>query len=74
MKGKAEITLEELADLPEGLRLLIDTRDELSMAYGTIPGAIQIPNLLEQAEKGMAIIHSSNQVIKTIEIQKNILT
>ena len=53
MKGKAEITLEELADLPEGLRLLIDTRDELSMAYGTIPGAIHIPNLLEHAEKGI---------------------
>ena len=49
MRDKTEITLEELADLPEALRLLIDTRDEISMAYGTIPGAIHIPDLLEQA-------------------------
>ena len=52
MKDKTEITLEELADLPEGLRLLIDTRDEISMAYGTIPGAVHIPDLSEQAEAG----------------------
>ena len=53
MKERTEITLEELADLPEGLRVLIDIRDEVSMAYGTIPGAIHIPDLLEQAEKGI---------------------
>ena len=52
MTEKTEITLEELADLPEGTRLLIDTRDEISMSYGTIPGAKHIPDLLEQAERG----------------------
>ncbi|MBO7663736.1 MAG: ATPase [Clostridia bacterium] len=52
MTEKTEITLEELADLPEGARLLIDTRDEISMSYGTIPGAKHIPDLLEQAEQG----------------------
>ena len=52
MTERTEITLEELADLPEGTRLLIDTRDEISMFYGTIPGAKHIPDLLEQAERG----------------------
>ena len=52
MTERTEITLEELADLPEGTRLLIDTRDEISMSYGTIPGAKHIPDLLEQAERG----------------------
>ena len=52
MTDKTEITLEELADLPEGTRLLIDTRDEISMGYGTIPGAVHIPDLAEQAERG----------------------
>ena len=49
MTERTEITLEELADLPEGTRLLIDTRDEISMSYGTIPGAKHIPDLLEHA-------------------------
>ena len=52
MTEKTEISLEELADIPEGARLLIDTRDEISMQYGTIPGAVHIPDLLEQAEQG----------------------
>ena len=49
---KTEITLEELADLPEDTRLLIDTRDEISMSYGTIPGAVHIEDLEKQAESG----------------------
>ncbi len=48
---KAEISLEELADLPEDTRLLVDVRDEVSMSYGTIPGAVRIPDLMEQAER-----------------------
>ncbi len=47
-----EITLEELTDLPEGNRTLIDVRDEASFAYGTIPGAVHIPDLAEQAAEG----------------------
>ena len=46
------ITLNELTDLPEGARVLIDVRDEASFAYGTIPGAVRIPDLLEQARTG----------------------
>ena len=52
MTENTEITLEELADLPEGKRLLIDTRDGESFAYGTIPGAVQFPDLKERAEAG----------------------
>ena len=48
----AEITLEELADVPEGARVLIDVRDEISFAYGTIPGAEQIPDLEARAAAG----------------------
>lgn len=50
--NNTEISLEELADLPENTRLLIDTRDEISMSYGTIPGAVHVPHLVEQAESG----------------------
>ena len=53
MTDQTEICLEELADLPEGARLLIDTRDESSISYGTIPGAVYIPDLMEQAERGI---------------------
>ena len=52
MTDHLEITLEELADIPEGARLLIDVRDEISAAYGTIPGAEHIPDLAEKAEAG----------------------
>ena len=52
MTKQTEITLEELADLPEETRLLIDTRDGISMTYGTIPGAVQLPDLEARAEDG----------------------
>ena len=48
-----EITLEELADIPEGSRLLVDVRDETSRAYGTIPGAEGMPDLMERARAGL---------------------
>lgn len=47
-----EITIEQFADLPEGTSVLVDVRNAVSYDYGSIPGAIQIPDLLEQAEKG----------------------
>ena len=37
-----EITYEEMRSLPEGSYALIDIRDEGRVAYGTIPGAINI--------------------------------
>ena len=52
MTEQVEITLEELADLPEGTRTLIDIRDEVSFAYGTIPGAVRVPDLMERAAAG----------------------
>ena len=52
MTPEVEITLDELSDLPEAARLLIDTRDAISFEYGTIPGAVQYPDLLEAAREG----------------------
>ncbi len=52
MTDKVEITLEELADIPDAARVLIDIRDELSVSYGTIPGAERMPDLMARAEAG----------------------
>ena len=49
---QAEITLEELADLPEKARVLMDVRDEASFAYGTVPGAVSCPDPLAEADTG----------------------
>ena len=48
-----EITIEELADLHPSTYRLIDIRDEISFRYGTIPGAEQIPGILELAREGL---------------------
>ncbi|MBQ9251704.1 MAG: ATPase [Clostridia bacterium] len=47
-----EITLEDLADIPEGARVLIDTRDDISYTYGTMPGAVNYPDLMAEAQAG----------------------
>lgn len=47
---KDEITIEQLADLPAGTYRLVDVRNDVSFQYGTIPDAIQIPELLERAK------------------------
>ncbi len=44
-----EITLAQLADLPEGSYLLIDTRDSFSYEYGTLQDAVNIPDILSEA-------------------------
>ena len=49
---QAEITLEELADLPEKARVLMDVRDEASFAYGTVLGAVSCPDPLAEADTG----------------------
>ena len=46
------LTLEALADLPESTYILYDIRDEISLSYGTIPGAVPGNNILELAEAG----------------------
>ena len=38
-----EITVKELLELPEGEYTVIDIRDEIAFAYGTIKGAVNIP-------------------------------
>ena len=45
------ITQEKLTDLPTGSYLLADVRDADSFAYGTIPGAVNLPDINEEAEQ-----------------------
>ena len=47
-----ELSLTQLADLPEGSYLLIDTRDEISYEYGTIEGAENVPDVIAAAREG----------------------
>ncbi len=47
-----EITIDELADLPEGSYTLIDVRDEISFAYGTLEGAVSEPDIIGAANGG----------------------
>ena len=47
-----ELSLTQLADLPEGSYLLIDTRDEISYEYGTIEGAENVPDVIAAAQEG----------------------
>ncbi len=47
-----EITIEELADLPEGSYTLYDVRTAESYAYGSIPRAVSAPDILERMERG----------------------
>ena len=46
-----EITLEQIADLPQGSYLLIDTRDAISFEYGTLEDAVSIPDVIEEASQ-----------------------
>ena len=52
MFDKEEISIEELADLHPSTYRLIDIRDEISFQYGTIPGAEQLPQIVEMARDG----------------------
>ena len=46
-----DLTLEELTDLTEGSYMLIDIRDDISYRYGTIPGAVSVPDIDDAAER-----------------------
>ena len=46
-----EMTIEQLADLPENTYILYDIRDAVSHSYGTIPGAENGTDVLERAGK-----------------------
>ena len=51
MNESAEITIKELSDMAVGSYLLADVRDEISFGYGAIPGAVSMPNIVEQFGK-----------------------
>ena len=48
-----EISVQDMHNLADGTYYLIDMRDEMSYAYGSIPGSIHVPGetLLEEYEK-----------------------
>ena len=46
------ITIEELADLPEATYILYDIRDDISYSYGTIPGAVSKRDIAASAKDG----------------------
>ncbi|MCR4672426.1 MAG: ATPase [Lachnospiraceae bacterium] len=47
-----EISIEELTDIPEKARILIDVRSGVSFEYGTILGAVQMPDLMQRSASG----------------------
>ena len=52
MSEATEITIKGLSDLAVGTYLLVDVRDAISFGYGAIPGAVSMPDIVEQAEAG----------------------
>lgn len=58
-----EISLAELADLPEGSYLLADIRDEISWQYGSVPGSVSYPDILDDALGG--ILDKSKKLVLT---------
>ena len=52
MSEATEITIKGLSDLAVGIYLLVDVRDAISFGYGAIPGAVSMPDIVEQAEAG----------------------
>ena len=52
MSEATEITIKGLSDLSVGTYLLVDVRDAISFGYGAIPGAVSMPDIVEQAEAG----------------------
>ena len=50
--GRYIMTLNELADCPEGSYILVDMRDEISYEYGTLQDAINIPDIISAADSG----------------------
>ena len=46
-----EMTIEQLADLPEGTYALYDIRDSISYSYGTIPGCENASDIVWMAEQ-----------------------
>lgn len=47
-----EIDINQLNDLPHNLYILVDIRDEVTHAYGCIPGSVCMPDILRKAQEG----------------------
>jgi tRNA(Ile)-lysidine synthase TilS/MesJ/rhodanese-related sulfurtransferase len=52
MSEHLEITIRELSDLAAGSYVLADVRDGISFGYGAMPGAVSMPQIVEDAEEG----------------------
>ncbi len=48
-----ELDINEIADLPEGSYLLVDIRDETSFEYGSMEAAVNIPDIINEAQNGV---------------------
>ena len=75
----SEITIEQLADLPESTYVLYDIRDSISYSYGTIPGAENLRDITEQAEKNLLpkdkkiilfCMHGTQSIIPSEDLQE----
>lgn len=51
MNEQLEITIKQLSDMAAGSYVLADVRDAVSFSYGAIPGAVSMPQILEDAEQ-----------------------
>ncbi|MCH5304840.1 MAG: ATPase, partial [Ruminococcus sp.] len=45
------ISYNEVADLPENTYTLIDVRSEVSFGFGTIPSAVNVPDIISEAKR-----------------------
>lgn len=52
MSDIIEITIKGLSDLAAGSYVLADVRDGMSFGYGSIPGAVSMPMMVQEAEEG----------------------
>ena len=75
----SEITIEQLADLPESTYVLYDIRDSISYSYGTIPGAENLGDITEQVEKNLLpmdkkiilfCMHGTQSIIPSEDLQE----
>lgn len=67
VNSKSEITVSELEELPEGSFSLIDIRNDESYSYGSLPGAVHIPEniFMEKIENNL------DEIVKLISAGKD---
>ncbi len=77
MLNKTTITIDELADLHPSEYILVDIRDEVSHAYGSIPGSVSMPDIISKAadgglDKGSSYILYCMKGTQSIEIAESL--